>query len=122
MNLSAYSSHQRKLAHLNHIQALLQRDQEACMPSKAGEGRGEQIGLMASLAHQQSIDPDYQHIVEELFTQQEMLDPPTKRSVQLAKEELDYANAVSTEFVTEFETIKSQSQQAWAKARLENDF
>ena len=30
-----FLSNQKKLAHLTHIQALLQRDQEACMPVKA---------------------------------------------------------------------------------------
>ena len=30
-----FLAHQKKLAHLMHIQALLQRDQEALMPMKA---------------------------------------------------------------------------------------
>lgn len=120
--LSAYFAHQRKLSHLSHIQGLLQRDQEACMPSKAGEGRGEQIGLMASLRHEQSIDKEYATLVTDLYQHQDTFDERTKRSLKLAKEELDYASAVSTSFVSEFETIKSHAQQAWATARETNDF
>gem|GEM_PF-7000597 len=32
---TTYLDYQKKLAHLEHIQALLQRDQEAMMPVKA---------------------------------------------------------------------------------------
>lgn len=115
-----YFAHQKKLTHLAHIQGLLSRDQEAMMPVKAGEWRAEQIGYVAGLLYEMSIDPAYQEILATIDTS--VLEPRQQRSIQLAKKELAQSLRVEKQFVEQFEMTKSRAQQVRTEARKTNDF
>lgn len=122
MSRTSYLAHQKKLAHLEHIQALLARDQEAMMPVKAGQWRAEQIGYMASLSHQTMLDPSFAACINALEQWKELLEPRQQRSVYLASKELQHKTRLEMKFVEHFETVKARAQQVRFEARQANDF
>lgn len=117
-----YLAYQKKIAHINHIQWLLSRDQEAMMPVGAGEGRAEQIGYMAGLLHEATIDVGYGDLLATLLEKKDALEPRQVRSVQLAQKEREKSICLDASFVEHFEVVKSLAQQVRSEARRTNDF
>ena len=117
-----FLAHQKKLAHLTHIQALLARDQEALMPVKAGEWRAQQIGYMATLYHEAMIDTAYCELVEQLHTSLDHLGQRQQRSIRLAQKEIQQTQRVEVAFVEHFEMTKTRAQQVRYEARRTNNF
>jgi carboxypeptidase Taq len=110
------------------VAALVQWDQETYMPEGAGGFRSEQLAWLSALAHEihtgkrfrkalgKLVDPDTGDILNS------QTDNQTKRLLQLVWKDYHYASVLPASFVEEFSRLTSQSQQVWAKARVNNDF
>jgi carboxypeptidase Taq len=119
---TSFLTHQKKLAHLSHVQALLARDQEAMMPVKAGPWRAEQMGYLATLHHEALLDGAYEKLLDDLLWLDNELEPRQLRSVRLAYKELQQTKRLDVRFVEHFETVKARAQQVRFEARKANDF
>jgi len=118
---TTYLDYQKKLAHLEHIQALLQRDQEAMMPVKAWAWRAEQIGYIATLSYDAMLDPPYEEVIDVLLTQ-DNLESRQKHSLLRAKKDIKQTKCLDKSFVEHFESVKARTQQVRYEARRTNDF
>lgn len=124
--LDQYHVHYKKLTLLGQVASVLSRDQEVTLPPKGAEERGEQIGIISSLAHEMSLDKQFVRTIRELFalltTTPEEFSPLERRSIYLAHKQLERDTKVTSDFVERFETLKSQAQSVWVEARKNNNF
>ncbi|MBT4359359.1 MAG: carboxypeptidase M32 [Candidatus Marinimicrobia bacterium] len=115
-------------SHLQGIEALLGWDQETYMPEGAGAARSEQVAYITTLMHSKLVGNPLKTALEEL------IDPKTgelrimtlsdRETRQLKEIWRDYRqeSLLPTEFVTDLAKHASVSQQAWVRARKDNDF
>ena len=109
---------------LSSCAQLLQWDAEINMPRRGVEHRGQQMGLLAGLAHERATDP----LREELLTVVEqsplVADPESAESVNVRELRHDYdrATKLPRDLVEEMARVSAMSSQAWAEARDKNDF
>ncbi len=92
------------------------------MPVKAGEWRSEQIGYIAGLFYEMSVEKEYIACVESLLEQKATLEPWQVRSVTLAHKDIVQSLRLDKSFVEQFETVKSRAQQVRSEARKTNNF
>lgn len=115
-------------SHLQGVEALLGWDQETYMPEGAGAARAEQISYITGLMHAKLVGEPLTSALEELID----LDTGELRIMTLNDRETrqvkeiwrDYRQeaALPAKFVTDLAKHASVSQQAWVRARKDNDF
>ena len=118
----------REVSLFIHIDALLNWDQETYMPSKAVGERAEQIALIEGLAHERSIAPELEELLEALGSTSEnpMGDPalaPAERAyLRVLRRSYDRETKLPSDLVAELAREVSLGQAAWIEARAANDF
>jgi carboxypeptidase Taq len=118
----------KEYARAESVQALAQWDQETYMPEKAGEFRSEQLAWLSALAHEIHTGKRFKNALEKLVDLNtghilnDESDQETTRLLYLVWKDYHYASVLPASFVEEFSRLTSQSQQVWAKARVNNDF
>ncbi len=115
-------------SHLQGVEALLAWDQETYMPEGAGAARAEQLGYITTLMHAKLVGEPIKNALEELIDLQtgelRIMTLSDRETRQLKEIWRDYRqeSMLPTEFVTDLAKHASVSQQAWVKARKDNDF
>ncbi len=115
-------------SHLQGIEALLSWDQETYMPEGAGAARAEQLAYLSSLMHAKLVGEPLKNALEELIDLQtgelRVMTLNDRETRQLKEIWRDYRQEalLPAEFVTTLAKHASVSQQAWVKARKDNDF
>jgi len=115
-------------SHLEGVEALLGWDQETYMPEGAGAARADQIAYVSMLKHDKLVGETLKNALDALID----LDSGELRIMTLSDRETrqlkeiwrDYRQEATlpSQFVTELAKHASVSQQAWVKARKDNDF
>jgi len=115
-------------SHLQGIEALLSWDQETYMPEGAGAARAEQVAYITTLMHSKLVGEPLKKALEELINLQtgelRIMTLNDRETRQLKEIWRDYRQEalLPTRFVTELAKHASVSQQAWVRARKDNDF
>lgn len=115
-------------SHLQGVEALLGWDQETYMPEGAGAARAEQVAYITGLMHAKLVGEPLKRALAELIDLEtgELLTMTLneRETRQLKEIWLDYRQnaALPAEFVTTLAKHASVSQQAWTRARKDNDF
>ena len=115
-------------SHLQGIEALLGWDQETYMPEGAGAARSEQVAYITTLMHSKLVGDPLKTALEELIDLQtgelRIMTLSDRETRQLKEIWRDYRqeSLLPTEFVTDLAKHASVSQQAWVRARKDNDF
>ena len=115
-------------SHLQGIEALLGWDQETYMPEGAGAARSEQVAYITTLMHSKLTGEPLKNALEELIDLQtgelRIMTLSDRETRQLKEIWRDYRqeSLLPTDFVTELAKHASVSQQAWVRARKDNDF
>ncbi|MCF7826802.1 MAG: carboxypeptidase M32, partial [Candidatus Marinimicrobia bacterium] len=115
-------------SHLQGIEALLGWDQETYMPEGAGAARSEQLAYITTLMHSKLVGEPLKQALEELINietgELRIMTLSDRETRQLKEIWRDYRQEalLPTEFVTTLAKHASVSQQAWVKARKDNDF
>ncbi len=115
-------------SHLQGIEALLSWDQETYMPEGAGAARAEQIAYITGLMHAKLVGEPLKNALEELIDLEtgelRIMTLKERETRQLKEIWRDYRQQATlpAEFVTELARHASVSQQAWTRARKDNDF
>ena len=115
-------------SHLQGIEALLGWDQETYMPEGAGAARSEQVAYITTLMHSKLTGAPLKNALEELIDLQtgelRIMTLSDRETRQLKEIWRDYRqeSLLPTDFVTELAKHASVSQQAWVRARKDNDF
>jgi carboxypeptidase Taq len=99
-------------------------DQSTYMPSGGGEGRGRQLGTLASVAHAKLTDPAVGRLLEELRSLEEELpyDSDEASLVRVARRDHTRAVCVPNELMSDLRRHQAAAYEIWAKARPANDF
>ena len=115
-------------SHLQGVEALLGWDQETYMPEGAGAARSEQIAYITSLMHAKLVGEPLKNALEELIDlktgELRIMTLNDMETRQLKEIWRDYRQEATlpADFVNDLAKHASVSQQAWVRARKDNDF
>jgi carboxypeptidase Taq len=109
---------------LSSCAQLLQWDAEIYMPRRGVEHRGQQLALLAGLAHERATDPRRGELLSVLESSPLMSDPDSVEAVNIRELRRDYdrSTRVPRKLVEEMARVSASSSQAWAEARRRDDF
>lgn len=114
----------KEVALLNSCSAVLQWDQQTYMPKHGAALRGEQVALLAALAHDKLTDPAVGDLLAAVEGSPAVAD--TDSIVAADARELrhgyDRATKLPKRLVEELARVTTQAQEAWVGARAQNDF
>ncbi|MDR0998917.1 MAG: carboxypeptidase M32 [Treponema sp.] len=118
----------RDCRHLEKIAALLQWDQETCLPPEGAGERSGQLALIQGLAHERFTAPETGRLLGELGSVSEnprgdeSLPPLERDFLRVTRRSYDRALKLPVEFVASCARAEALSQAAWVQARRDNDF
>ncbi len=112
----------KRLARLNETFALLDWDEQCCLPPASTEARAEQKAALAALIHRESTQPRIGEWLAALETAQADLTPEQKVVVSVARKEYDKATKMPPAFIARQAAAHSRGFHAWVEARAQDDF
>ena len=103
---------------------LLQWDAEICMPRAGVQHRGEQMALIAGLAHDRATDPRFGDLLAAVEGSSLVDDPESVEAVNVRERRRDYdrETKLPRRLVEELARVSAMSSQAWAEARDKDEF
>ena len=109
---------------LSSCGGLLQWDAEICMPRGGATHRGEQLALLAGLAHERATDPRIGELLASLEESSLTADPESPEAVNIRELRRDYdkETKLPRKLVEELARVAAMSSQAWMSAREDDDF
>jgi carboxypeptidase Taq len=108
------------LADLRGVLQLLEFDQETLMPPAGAAGRAEQLATLSGVVHEAQTDPALLELIEATAAAEPAgADAPL---VRIARRDADKARRVPNALVRDIARAGSIGQEAWARAREEDDF
>ncbi|NLF59143.1 MAG: carboxypeptidase M32, partial [Candidatus Hydrogenedens sp.] len=105
---------------LRRAMAVLQWDQEVCMPPKGAEARGHQLATLAALEHRLFTAPEMVDLVEALAADADVLMPDERAMVLETAHDQRRAMRLPEKLVQRFAEAQSRAYQAWVTARKES--
>jgi carboxypeptidase Taq len=114
----------KELGVLHSCAAVLGWDQQTYMPAGGASLRGEQMALLASLAHQKFTDPKIGELLAAIETTDLVKNPESDAAanVRELRRGYDRATKLPQSLVEELARVTTQAQQAWQIAKTKNDF
>ncbi|MDR0731752.1 MAG: carboxypeptidase M32 [Treponema sp.] len=118
----------REYYRLEKILALLQWDEETCLPSGGVEERAEQLALLQGIAHERLVSPLVGQCLTELGSTTETprgdegLPALQRDFLRAVRRAYDREVKLPVDFVSAAARAEGLSQAAWAQARRSNDF
>lgn len=121
---TAVSTLAREIALIESVEAALGWDERTYMPPAAGEYRAEQMTYLTGLAHQKRTSPRLGELLGELAGSQRTEDRHSDQAatVRELKRQYDKRVKLPQALVEELTRASVLGQQAWVKARQDNDF
>lgn len=110
----------KQVAVLNSCSSVLGWDQQTYMPKGGAAFRGEQLALLANLAHKQATEPR----VGELLNAVEAFPPDSIEAANVRELRHSYhrATKIPPRLVEELARVTAQANEAWIEARAKSDF
>lgn len=114
----------RERAVLSSCREVLQWDAEICMPHNGVNHRGEQLAIIAGLAHDRSTDPRFGELLSQVEASSLVSDPESPQAVNARELRRDFDRDVRLprRLVEELARVTAMSSQAWSDARDRDDF
>lgn len=116
-----FNQQMSEISHLLNIINLLNWDASTGMPEKASENRGQQIGLLSTMAQQRILSKEMKVAVAELDTNPN-LTIHQSRSVDAVKKAIAYYEKIPAELVTKQAQLCALAETAWREGRATNQF
>lgn len=113
-----------EIADLNYAASLLGWDQQTYMPPGGTENRGHQLATLGQIAHTKLVSDELGRLLDDLQPYVSQLAPDSFDAclVRVTRRNYEKETKVPVEWVAEFAVVTTNAHEAWAKARLENDF
>src|SRR5215203_6054860 len=111
----------KELGVLNSCAAVLAWDMNTYMTHNGSALRGEQMALLASIAHAKLTDPKNGELLSQA-AESVAPDSPEAAVVRELRRSFDRATKLPASLVEELARVTSQAQQAWETAKKGNDF
>jgi carboxypeptidase Taq len=114
----------RETSLLASCHQLLQWDAEICMPRSGVQHRGEQMALLAGLAHDRATDPRWAELLAIVEGSSVISDPESAAAVNVRERRRDFdrETKLPRRLVEELARVSAMSSQAWSEARDRDDF
>jgi carboxypeptidase Taq len=114
----------REAALIESVEEALGWDERTYLPPDGGEYRAEQMTFLSGLAHQKQTNPRLGELLNELAASGLMKDPHSDAATTIRELKRDYDKQVKLpqSLVEELTRASVLGQQAWSKARENNDF
>src|SRR5262245_18486124 len=114
----------REAALVESIEAALGWDERTYMPPAAGEYRAEQMTLLSGLTHSKRTQPRLGELLGELASGDLAKNPHSDAAATIRELKRQYDKRVKLpqSLVEELTRASVLGQQAWVKARQDNDF
>jgi len=115
----------RKLGEVSDVHnavALLQWDQETCMPPKGAEARGHQLATLSAIKHRLFTAESLGTLLRELYARSDRLDPGDAKLVEVTLYDYDRATKLPEDFVHTVAAEQSRALEVWVEARRVSDF
>lgn len=112
----------RKIVLLDNTRSLLLWDQETNMPPNAGKGRGDQVAQITEMLHEWATGNSYAELLMDLWSNRQQLNQRDQEFLRVKKRTFDLENKLPTDLVTELAKTAALAQQAWVRAKKEDDF
>lgn len=120
--IKKFYDHLTELKHLGRIRALLEWDQQVCLPEKGAGERAEQLEIISRLIHQKSTEPNFVDIVDTLYADIAKYGEEDRVNIRETKKQIDRQRKLPESFVAEQSRVTSHCWTAWTKARPADDF
>ena len=116
--------HSAVIANLEATSALLEWDERTGLPSKGGAFRADQITLLSGMIHNQRTDPKFGDWLDQFCENHQVSDDfdPAYASAQKMRRTFEKNRKLPVSLVKEISNATVLGQQAWEKARAENDW
>jgi carboxypeptidase Taq len=113
-----------EISDLNSAQSLLGWDAETYMPDGGTEARGNTLATLAKLSQVKFTDNKVGSLLDDLLAGIEAFTPESddERLITVTKRNFDKATKVPPEMVAENARLTTAANQAWRKARENDDF
>ena len=113
---------------LEEVQAVLDWDQQVCMPERGVHSRSEQAALLARIVHERITDPAFGDLLDKLGASDEnplgstQLADDDRRLVRAVYRDFMHETRLPAELVSRIARVTSVAQSIWAEARRKSDF
>jgi carboxypeptidase Taq len=121
MSYSALVARHRRIAHLQHVEAITSWDEAAMMPPGGGDSRAEALATLRVLAHQLATDPAMGDELAAAEADAGSLAPWQRANVREMKRGFVRETALPTALVEACSLAESRCEQAWRTQRPRND-
>ncbi len=114
----------REVSLLQSCAAVLGWDQQTYMPKAGAPLRGDQLALLASLAHEKATDPRVGELLSAVEGSELVRDPDSVEAANARelRHAYDRATKIPKRLVEELARVTTLAQQAWQEARAHNHF
>ncbi|HZS95070.1 MAG TPA: carboxypeptidase M32 [Chloroflexota bacterium] len=112
------------VSRLQQALAVLGWDQQVYMPPGGAESRAEQIGTLDRMAHEMLIADETGELIEAARSELNGSAPDSDEAslIRVVNRDYEQSKKIPAELVREMSQHAVLAQQAWVKARAENDF
>jgi len=122
MSYAALERHQKRLSHLEHLEAIAAWDEATMMSEGGGEARAEALATLRGMIHDESVKPVVGEWVAGAEASSGELDAWQAANLREIKRSWVRATAIPSALVEASSRAESKSEQAWRKLRSDNDW
>ncbi|HSU39770.1 MAG TPA: hypothetical protein VLJ38_09380, partial [Polyangiaceae bacterium] len=122
MSYAALERHQKRLSHLEHLEAITAWDEATMMSEGGGEARAEALATLRGIIHDESVKPAVGEWVARAEASSGELDAWQAANLREIKRSWVRATAIPSALVEASSRAESKSEQAWRKLRSDNDW
>jgi carboxypeptidase Taq len=121
---AAFISELREISLLSTTSEILGWDEQTQLPRKAADFRGDQVSLLARLAHERLVSQKLGDLLASLESSPlaGAGDPDAAVNVRQTRRKVDRARKLPSSLVEELARVAVLAQQAWVEARRASDF
>jgi carboxypeptidase Taq len=112
----------KEVSLLQSCAAVLGWDQQTYMPRSGAPLRGDQLSLLASLAHQKATDPRFGELLATVEASKPDPDSVEAANVRELRHTYDRVTKIPQRLVEELARVTTLAQQTWQEARAKNHF
>jgi carboxypeptidase Taq len=112
----------KDVALIQSCSAVLQWDQQTYMPKAGSALRGDQLAMLAALAHDRATDPRVGELLAAVEASPFAPDSLEAANVREMRHSYDRATKLPKRLVEELARVTTQAQEAWVGARAKSEF
>jgi len=122
MSYAALERHQKRLSHLEHLEAIAAWDEATMMSEGGGDARGDALATLRGIIHEEAVKPELGDWLASADASAAELDPWQAANLREIKRAWVRATAIPSALVEASSRVESKSEQAWRTLRGQNDW